>query len=91
MNLSESKNGFINYLQFEKRFSEHTLEAYSNDLTQFFLYLKNTYEIESLAEINHTLVRSWIVSLMGNKISARSVNRKITTLKTFYKYYFARI
>ena len=86
MELNESKDGFIQYLQFEKRFSNHTLVAYITDLAQFIIYLQKTYEIKSIEEINHTVVRSWIVSLMENKISPRSVNRKITTLKSFYKY-----
>jgi len=86
MDLSVSKNSFTQYLQFEKRFSNHTLVAYSNDLMQFFTFLEKTYEINTIEEINHTIVRSWIVSLMEQTITPRSVNRKITTLKTFYKY-----
>ena len=86
MELTVIKDGFIQYLQFEKRFSIHTLVAYTNDLAQFITFLEKTYEIKSIEEINHTVVRSWIVSLMENKISPRSVNRKITTLKSFYKY-----
>ncbi len=81
-----SRDSFFKYLQYEKRFSNHTLVAYSNDLKQFYDYLQTTYEIKQLAEINHTVVRSWVVSLMEQKISPRSVNRKITTLKTFYKF-----
>ena len=86
MELTHGKDGFIQYLQFEKRFSNHTLAAYANDLIQFIAYLEKTYEIKSMEEVNHTLVRSWIVSLMESKLSPRSVNRKITTLKSFYKY-----
>ena len=84
--MNASRESFIQYLQFEKRFSNHTVLAYSNDLTQFYDYIQTTYEISDLGEINHTLVRSWIVSMMEQKITARSINRKITTLKTFYKY-----
>ncbi len=86
MDLNESKDSFTQYLEFEKRFSNHTLIAYSNDIVQFFAFLETTYEIKAIEEINHTIVRSWIVSLMEQKITPRSVNRKITTLKTFYKY-----
>ncbi len=86
MDLSVSKESFNQYLQFEKRFSNHTLVAYTNDLVQFFSFLEKTYEIKTIEEINHTIVRSWIVSLMEQNITPRSVNRKITTLKTFYKY-----
>ncbi len=77
---------FIEYLQFEKRFSSHTVFAYSNDLAQFSHYLKESYEIENVQEITHLVIRSWIVRMMDEKISPRTVNRKITTLKTFYKF-----
>ncbi len=86
MYMDASRNSFLEYLQYEKRFSNHTILAYSNDLAQFSQYLQLTYEIKEIQDINHTLIRSWIVSMMDEKISPRSVNRKITTLKTFYKY-----
>lgn len=81
-----SRNSFLEYLQYEKRFSQHTLLAYAGDLSQFTQYLQETYEIKTVQEITHTVIRSWIVSMMEEKISPRSVNRKITTLKTFYKF-----
>ena len=81
-----SKEAFINYLRYEKRLSPHTVLAYSNDLEQFFIYLKAVYSLDDIKEVNHSIIRSWIVSLMENKIGARSVNRKISTLKSFYKY-----
>ena len=84
--MDASRNSFLEYLQYEKRFSHHTILAYSNDLLQFSTYLEKEYEVKELQDINHTLIRSWIVSMMDDKITARSVNRKITTLKTFYKY-----
>ncbi len=86
MDLSEHKTLFLEYIQHEKRLSIHTLAAYSGDLSQFIAYITTQYEIKNISEINHTIIRSWIVTLMENKISPRSVNRKITTLKTFYKY-----
>lgn len=86
MDLDTSRDGFLEFIRFEKRFSNHTLVAYSSDLEQFLNYLTITYEIKNSSEVNHTIIRSWIVSLMEQKISPRSVNRKITTLKTFYKY-----
>lgn len=86
MDVDSSSDSFLQYLRFEKRFSNHTLVAYSTDLRQFFSYLQTTYEIETIKEINHTLIRSWVVSLMEQKITSRSVNRKITSLKTFYNY-----
>lgn len=84
--MNSSRDSFIEYLQFEKRLSGHTIIAYSGDIDQFFSFLSNTYGIKTISEISHTVIRSWIVELMEQKISPRSVNRKITTLKTFYKY-----
>jgi integrase/recombinase XerC len=86
MDLSEQKNLFLEYIQHEKRLSIHTLTAYTGDLSQFIEYLTIQYEIQNISEINHTIIRSWIVALMEKKIASRSVNRKITTLKTFYNY-----
>jgi len=77
---------FINHLRFEKRLSPHSVIAYTNDLNQFYTYLKTTYSAENIKDINHSIIRSWIVSLMENKIAARSVNRKISTLKSYYKF-----
>ncbi|MCX6296788.1 MAG: tyrosine-type recombinase/integrase [Bacteroidetes bacterium] len=84
--MDASRDSFLQYLQFEKRLSSHTILAYSSDLDQFYSFLLTTYSIKNISEINHTAVRSWIVELMDKKISPRSVNRKITTLKTFYKF-----
>lgn len=86
MDIEACRDSFLEYLQFEKRFSGHTITAYAGDINQFLVYLHTTYEIKSAAEVNHTVVRSWVVSLMEQKITPRSVNRKITTLKTFYKF-----
>jgi len=86
MSISLSRNSFLEYLRYEKRSSNHTLLAYTNDLDQFFKYLDTTYQVKNISEINHIIIRSWVVNLMEQKITPRSVNRKITTLKTFYKY-----
>jgi len=80
------KESFINYLRHEKRMSPHTVLAYSNDLEQFFDYLKKTYSLSDIKEANHSIIRSWVVSLIENKIGPRSANRKISTLKSFYKF-----
>lgn len=81
-------SAFIDYLRYEKRMSPHTLLAYSNDLEQFFTYLKEIYSVSDSAvkEINHFMIRSWLMSLIEKKITTRSVNRKISTLKSFYKF-----
>jgi integrase/recombinase XerC len=84
--MDASRNSFLEYLQYEKRFSNHTVLAYSNDLEQFSAYIQKNHDVKELSDIDHTLIRSWIVSMMNEKLNPRSVNRKITTLKTFYKY-----
>jgi len=81
-----ARSSFIQYIKFEKRFSSHTVLAYESDLDQFFRYAKNTYDTESPEDVNHSMVRSWIVSMMEQKITPRSITRKITTLKSFYKF-----
>lgn len=86
MNIDSCREDFINYIRFEKRFSNHTIVAYQNDLLQFSDFLQSTYNTNEISDANHLLIRSWIVDLMNKKITPRSVNRKITTLKTFYKF-----
>ena len=77
---------FLNHLKYEKRYSTNTLTAYENDLDQFILFGKKLVEDFCVEEVDYHLIRQWIVSLMDNGISAKSVNRKISTLKTFFKF-----
>jgi len=77
---------FLNYMKYEKRYSQNTLTAYENDLDQFILFGKKLVEDFCVEEVDYHLIRQWIVSLMDNGISAKSVNRKISTLKTFFKF-----
>ena len=77
---------FLSYLKYEKRYSTHTLTAYENDLGQFVLFGKKLAEDFHVEEADYPLIREWVVSLMNNGTLARSVNRKLSTLKTFYKF-----
>jgi integrase/recombinase XerC len=77
---------FLKYLQSEKRFSEHTVTAYKNDLTQFCSYLEDYYELSDLQKVTDKMVRSWMVELSDIGISARSINRKLSTLKSLYRF-----
>ena len=86
INLEAIGQPFIDYLKFEKRYSEHTIRAYRDDLEQFFKYLESEYPQLSLEEISSVLVRSWIVSLWDKKITARSIRRKLSVLKSFFKF-----
>ncbi len=80
------QESFINYLKYEKRFSPHTVVAYTNDLDQFVQFCTSMIGEFSVNKVDSTLVRSWIVSLMEQNLSPRSVNRKVTTLKSFFKF-----
>ena len=86
MKIEICRKEFIDFIQFEKRASNNTLLAYSNDLFQFVNYLDTVYEIKSITEVGHTIIRSWVVSLVEQKISSRSINRKITTLNLFINF-----
>lgn len=78
-------NQFLNYLSSEKRFSTHTLIAYENDLKQFFEFTK-IETLTSLTEVNHQLIRSWIVDLVDSEFSNKSINRKLSSLRSFVKW-----
>ena len=73
---------FIRFIEFEKRYSPHTIKAYHIDLDQFNSFLQEHYETDKIENADHMMIRSWIVYLIDNGVSARSVNRKITTLKS---------
>ncbi len=77
---------FIDYLTYEKHFSGHTVTAYHKDLLQFASFLKSQFELEETMFINHQHIRSWLVELMNDGVEARSVNRKLSSLRSFYKY-----
>ncbi len=77
---------FLNYIEFERRYSVHTLTSYKRDLQQFSDFLSQVYEIDSAQEIKFTIIRSWIAQLMEEGNSARTVNRKISTLKSYFRY-----
>ena len=81
---------FLKYFSFEKRYSKHTVEAYRKDLQQFSDFVATDFEIDDLEEVHHTHIRGFVVSLMDSGLSAKSVNRKIATLKSFYKFLLAR-
>lgn len=77
---------FIDYLKFEKRFSRHTILSYQTDLTHFFDYLSLQYGTVSLQGLSHIYIRSWLASLKDEAMTAKSINRKISTLRSFFKY-----
>jgi integrase/recombinase XerC len=77
---------FLKYLQYEKRVSKHTLTAYQNDLDQFQTFIQEVFPDHSAETADYGIVRSWIIQLVDSGIKAASINRKIASLKTFYKF-----
>jgi integrase/recombinase XerC len=85
---------FIRYIKFEKRYSPHTVSAYQSDLEQFFTFLNNPGKqipapektITHPLQITHYHIRNWMVDLMNRDVIARSVNRKIATLRKYFKF-----
>jgi len=79
-------NAFLGYLQFEKRYSLHTITAYSNDLVQFFDFIESQYDKVPLTQISGSMVRTWLASMKEMELTGKSLNRKISSLKSFFKY-----
>lgn len=79
-------DSFCNYLKFEKRYSPHTVLAYQRDLTDWQLYLQEQVGVSLINDVKPVMIRSWLASLKDNGVTARSLVRKISTLKSFYKY-----
>jgi integrase/recombinase XerC len=85
---------FIRYIKFEKRYSPHTVSAYQSDLDQFIAFINNpdkltpppAPEITHPSQITHHHIRNWMVELMNDQILARSINRKIATLRKYFKF-----
>ena len=77
---------FFDYLESEKNNSPHTITAYKNDLFSFAGFLEDEYDQEDLKEVNYPQVRQWVVKLVDAGLSNNSINRKISSLKAFYKF-----
>ena len=77
---------FLNYLNFQKRYSPNTITSYQNDLSAFFDFAFSEYKIVEINEITASIIRTWLASLKEKKYSSKSINRKISSLKAFFKY-----
>lgn len=84
--MTNNKDAFRDYLQLEKKYSFHTVNAYLNDINFFESFNKNQYDQESIDKANYNQIRTWIVSLVDDDISNVSVNRKMQSLKAYYKF-----
>ena len=77
---------FLTYLEVEKRYSEHTIKAYSGDLNTFKDFLLTEYEVEALDDLTHNMIRTWLVFLMEKGLKPRSIHRKISAIKSLINY-----
>jgi len=77
---------FLNYLTFQKRYSKNTIISYQNDLSGFFEFILLEYSISDVKQISTPIVRTWLASLKENKVTSKTINRKISSLKSFFKY-----
>jgi len=77
---------FLNYLSLEKKYSQHTVTAYKNDLLSFQKFCIEEFHQKKIETINYPQIRNWVVHLSNSKLSNRSINRKVSSLKSFYKF-----
>jgi integrase/recombinase XerC len=77
---------FIDYLTLEKKYSPHTITAYKKDLESFLVFASEGYGYEDIKEVNYSIIRSWIISLVDANVSNRTINRKVSSLKSYYKF-----
>lgn len=84
--MEKIKKSFTDYLFLEKKYSKHTVNAYITDLNSFHDFIKEEFQQENLVEVNYSLIRSWIILLSENNAENVTINRKISSLKAFYKF-----
>ncbi len=77
---------FINYLEYEKKASAHTVIAYRHDLGQFLEFSSLSFSLDDLSKAGHAEIRAWVIDLVEQGLGSTSVNRKIATLRSFYKF-----
>ena len=87
---STAVRSFLDYLKFEKRYSAHTIISYETDLRSFVDYLGREFDAPGLPDITHNIIRSWLAALKADQLTSRSINRKISTLRSFFKYHLKR-
>src|SRR5699024_5464291 len=79
-------SAFLEYMRFEKKYSEHTVLAYKNDLTAFSGFVLSEFDQPEIESVHYSQIRSWMVHLANNNLSNRSINRKMSSLNAYYKF-----
>jgi integrase/recombinase XerC len=80
------EESFLNYLRYEKRYSQHTIISYQNDLQQFLSFLQDSFDSPDLKDVTAAIIRTWLAGLKEEGLTSKSINRKISTLKSFFKF-----
>ena len=84
--ISQASSAFLDFIKFEKRYAEHTIRAYKDDLEQFSQFIASQFETTHVQGIHPSMIRSWMAAFTVQKMLPRSINRKISTLKSFFKF-----
>ncbi len=81
-----SLESFVSYLSLEKNYSAHTVTAYKRDIEEFALFYVNAYDSEGIDDLDYSIIRSWVVALVNSTVSNRTINRKVASLKAYYRF-----
>ena len=84
--MKEVVDSFLEYLEFQKRYSRHTITAYRSDLSSFCDYLALFYELDQIKEVSQRMVSSWVADLADSGIAPRSINRTLSAVQSFYEF-----
>lgn len=84
--LQEAVSSFQDFIKFERRYSTHTIRAYNDDLEHFSQFLKSQFEVDLVDQINASMIRTWMAAFAAQKVMPRTINRKVSTLKSFFKF-----
>ena len=79
-------NKFIDFLLLEKKYSQHTAVAYQRDIEMFQLFLTNEFSVSEVSDANYSQIRSWSVELVSANVTNRTINRKVSSLNSYYKF-----
>jgi integrase/recombinase XerC len=90
MSSTDPIKAFLDYLKFEKRYSVHSITAYQNDIVSFFNFLDQTFGATPLHAISSTFIRTWLAGMKENGMTAKTINRKLSALRSFFKYHLKR-